>query len=121
MDVIDATTLGTIDGFDISAHIVPDLDATVSDSDCYNATQREAWRNDAWHFVGIIVTASRADVDLGSASLWGCEYGLLPGVEGWVSPLDNQGSDAFANGYGPQLIAEAIAEARATLEKINNV
>lgn len=31
------------------------------------------WCNDQWCYVGVVVTASRNDVELGSASLWGIE------------------------------------------------
>lgn len=32
-----------------------------------------AWCNDDWHYVGVIVTASRNGIELGEASLWGIE------------------------------------------------
>lgn len=32
-----------------------------------------AWCNDGWNWCGVVVTASRAGVELGTASLWGIE------------------------------------------------
>ena len=115
MDTIDSKHVGTIEGFDIDAHIVPDPDSdNIENDEGYDEATREAWLNDRWHFVGTIITASINGHELGSASLWGSAYGDMPGIEAWVSPLDGE-CDQFVNGYGPDLIAEAIAEARATL------
>jgi hypothetical protein len=58
-----------------------------------------AWCNDEWSYVGVIVTASRNDVELGSASVWGIE------------------SDAgdYLLETANELAADAIAEARETI------
>lgn len=118
MDVIASKKLGSVDGFDLEARIVPDTDTTVGDYDCYTKKQIAAWRNDEWSYVGTIVVASKAGVELGEAALWGSEYGRV-GVagNGWISPLDGEG-ESFVNGYGPSLIAEALDAARETLAKI---
>lgn len=113
---IDQRSLGTVDGFDIVAYLVPDTDSAPTDFDCYSPEQIQAWREDEWQYVGTIVTASRAGIELGSASLWGSEYGFLPTV-GYVSPLVGDG-DKFVSGYGPGLISEAIAEAQAKLAEL---
>lgn len=117
-ETLDTKKLPAIDGFDISARIVPDTDSSPLDVDCYSAEDIAAWREDQWSYVGTIVTASRHGIELGSASLWGSEYGSSPG---WgnrsISPLDGEGEE-FINGYGPGLIAEAVAEAKATVEKL---
>jgi hypothetical protein len=116
-DFFDHRTIGAVDGFDIEAGLVYDYDSTVKDVECYDEETIAAYYRDEWHYVGIIITASKAGVVLGQASLWGSEYGILPGVDGWVSPLNGHGDD-FVNGYGPQLIAEAIAEAQAKIEEL---
>lgn len=115
---IDQKHLGTVDGFDIDAYIVPDSDSDPSDADCYSADDIAAYRAGRWSYVGTTVTASRAGIVLGSAHLGGSEYGDLPGIDHWVSPLNGDGDDVI-NGYGPQMIAEAIAEATAAIIKIN--
>lgn len=121
MDTIETKSLGTLEGFDIEARIVPDDDAhTDEDWRLLDRDARDAYDREEWSYVGTIITASREGIELGSASLWGSEYGLIPGVWGWVSPLNGTGID-FVNGYGPDLIAEAIAEAKATLARLTEV
>lgn len=97
-DIIDSIDLGTVDGFDIRADMFPD-------TTCYD-----------WHYVGIIVTASRAGVDLGSDSIWGMQYGKLTPDSPFVDPLTGIGP--FANGYGPDLIDNAVADARLKLTEL---
>ena len=116
-NIIATKDLGTIDGFDIRAHIEPDEDGGASMHTDPTREELDAYRDGDWRFVGTVITASRGGVVLGSDSLWGSEYGSLPGVPGFVSPLDGEGT-AFVNGYGPQMIAEAIAEAKAKLAEI---
>jgi hypothetical protein len=81
----------------------------------YQPDTIEAWRDDLWMFVGIIVTASRAGIDLGSDSLWMVESGSMPGV-GWIDPLrDKDGSLAC---YREDMIGNAIADARLKLTEL---
>lgn len=109
---IDTKDLGTIKGFDVRAGIVPDNDVSVSDYDCYDQPTIDAYGRGCWSYVGLIVTASRDGIELGSASLWGCEYGDMPGVIEWVSPLSHIDDD-----YS-DVIDEAIAAARESLAKL---
>jgi hypothetical protein len=121
MDVIiESRKIGVVDGFDIEAHLEPDPDTRPEDKETYIGDEEilGAWSRDEWHFVGTVVTASKAGVELGSAAIWGQEYGQWPCESGWLSPLDGD-ADSFGNGYGPDLIAEAIEEARETIQKIN--
>ena len=62
-------------GFDITATIEADTDSHVNDSECYSKKQIEAWKNDEWFFVGIVLSISRNGVELSgnAASLWGVE------------------------------------------------
>lgn len=119
MTRIESRKLGVVEGFDITAHLVPDTDSSIDDyEECvYTDEQRSAYLRDEWNYVGTEAVASRAGVELGSAVIFGQEYGLFPGHERWLSPLDGEG-DQFANGYGPDLIDEAITEAKATIKKI---
>ena len=116
-DIIDTRDLGEQDGFELRAHLEPDPDGTPDDYDCYTGEQKDAWRNDEWSFVTTVITASKASIDLGDAALCGSEYGWLPGVEKPVSPLNGEG-DAFVNGYGPGLIADAISQAKDKLKEL---
>lgn len=63
------------DGFDITATLVDDTDSHVNDCDGYSKKQIEAWKNDEWFFVGIVMSVSRNNVIISdhAASLWGIE------------------------------------------------
>jgi hypothetical protein len=110
--VIDQKYVGEIDGFEIGAYLVEDEEGYYYGEE--DDAKRVAAENGDWFYVGTVVTASKNDIVLGQSSLWGSEYGWLPGVEGHVNPLDGEGED-FVNGYGPDLISEAIEEAKAKL------
>lgn len=109
--MIDNKQLGTIDGFDITARIEHDSDITPNDFDCYSDEVVAAWKSDRWHYVGLIVTASRNGIELGSDSLWGIEYGDMPGVDEWLNPLNNM--DDYED-----IIDHAIEQAKDTLAKL---
>lgn len=61
-----------------------------------------AWCADEWGWCGVIVTASRADVNLGSASLWGIE----------------SDAGAYFNEVAAELTAEAMDAAREKLAEL---
>lgn len=118
---IDTRSLGQIDGFDVEARLEPDEDCTPDEvSTAYSPEDVQAWRNDDWSYVSTIITASKNGVELGSSSLGGSEYGSLPGVEDFVNPLKGDGDD-FVNGYGPELIREAVDEAKQAVESLNDL
>ena len=103
MDIIDTIELGTVDGFDIRAITVPDHD--------YAADANNATDSARWDWVGIIVTASRAGIEMGSDSLWGveCERNV-------TNPLrDSNGSLAT---YREDMVSNAIADARLKLTEM---
>ncbi|PVA17108.1 hypothetical protein DDJ46_17820 [Mycobacteroides abscessus] len=115
MDIIDQKDLGIIDGFNVVVYLVPDVDSTPYDADCYSDDDIAAWKRDDWGYVGTIVKASREGIVLGESSLWASEYGVFDGKS--ISPLDGEGHQ-FINGYGPDLISEAITEAKANITKL---
>lgn len=121
METIASKYVGKVGGFDISARLVPDEETRTDDFDCYTSADRQAWIDGSWQFVGIIITASKAGIVLGEASMWANEYGDLgyddDGNAPSANPLDGDG-DEFVNGYGPQMIAEAIAQAKAKLAEL---
>ncbi|MDE1816844.1 MAG: hypothetical protein KGI11_09850 [Thaumarchaeota archaeon] len=67
-----------------------------------------AWCNDEWKYCGVIVTASREGINLGSASVWGIEIG---------HPADPD--NAYAAEVADELAPEAIADARAKLAALS--
>lgn len=101
-DIIDSRDLGVIDGFQVHAFIVPD-----------NDTEDDLPIN--MSYVGLIVIASRAGVNLGSDSLWECEHGYLPDSVELITPLYGEGTWAS---YGPDMIANAIADANLKLSEL---
>lgn len=139
MDSINSRTLPPQEGFDLEAHLFYD-EHGVSPRDMDDDPDDEylrAWDNDMWHYTGVVVEASRAGVVLGSDSVWGMEYGSFRNSAGELvdmDPLADGGGfgtlnpetgqveyeqNVFANGYSPDLIAEAIAAAKRTLAAIN--
>jgi hypothetical protein len=126
MDIIDSIELGTAEGFDIRAELVPDTATHHAEPDGDYTPEQIAWFNDGdWHYVGLIVTASRAGTDLGSDSLWGVEAGTMPLDNGEVDPCkrlrtidplrDADGSLAI---YREDMVGNAVADARLNLTQL---
>lgn len=115
MNILETKNLGVVDGFDITAYLVPDHDATPFEADCFDQNDIAGWRNDDWRFVGTIVKATKNGIELGESSIWASVYGVIG--EKNVNPLDGEG-DEFVNGYGPQLIGDAVAAAKDAVAKL---
>ena len=100
------------DGFMVTIEMVEDTDTTPFDFECYDESDIKAWRNDEWRYVGFVYTASREGVDLGEASIWGTELdfpgGKMDGIDAWIEE----------DYYHPDLVSEAIDDARATLKRL---
>jgi hypothetical protein len=111
-DAIETMSWGTVDGFDITARAVPDNDFGADAVVGFGLDVGAAYAAGEFCYVGVIVTASRAGVALGSDSIWGSEYGTIPGV-GVVNPLSD--SDYM---YRADLIDNAVADARMRLTEI---
>ena len=111
MSTIESKTIER-DGFTVTLEMVEDTDSTPFDADCYDESDIEAWRNDEWRYVGFVYTASREGVDLGEASIWGTEWnfpgGTMDGIDAWIEE----------DYYHPDLVSEAINDARATLKRL---
>lgn len=76
--------------------IVPDMDSSTDEADCYSATDIEMHDNGYWRFVGLIVKDESGDTD----SLWGCQYGT---GDGWTQGAEDFISDDY---YAPALARE---------------
>ena len=63
------------EGFTVVARLEHDCDTTPSDFDCYSKRAIEAWKNDEWHFFGVVLSVSVGEVEIAdhAASLWGIE------------------------------------------------
>lgn len=60
------------------------------------------WCSDEWNYVGVVVTASRAGIELGSASLWG---------------IESDAGDYLVEAAN-DLVSDAVADAQATLSRL---
>ena len=111
MSTIESKTIEH-DGFTVTIEMVEDADTTPFDSDCYCESDIEAWRNDEWRYVGFVYTASLEGVVLGEASIWGTELdfpgGKMDGIDAWIAE----------DYYHPELVSEAIEDARAMLKRL---
>jgi hypothetical protein len=74
--MIDSKKLEPENGYDLRLEIDYDPFGNLSDFDGFTQKQIEAYNNDEWYFVSVEVIASKAGVDLGSASYGSIEYGL---------------------------------------------
>lgn len=110
MDVIESKTLPH-GRFTIRIDVVPDSVATPFDADCYSDADIERWKNDEWHYVGIVYTAMIDGIELGESSIWGTEYDLVDSpdfISDWIAE----------DYYHPDLLSEAISEARAAIASL---
>jgi len=116
--IIDSIDLESRDGFDLRASIVPDDHCGDTPDGDYTDEQIDAYRAGDWRYVGLIVTASRAGIDLGSDSLWAVEEGVYPTAGGERIVIDPLGQDGSLSYYGEDMIGNAIADARMTLASL---
>ena len=127
-DIIDSIDLGTVDGFDIRADMVPGNHTTYSggEPDGDYTPEQIAWFYDGdWYYVGIIVTASRNGTDLGSDSLWAVEAGTMPLDNGESDPCKRlrnidplRDEDGTLATYRADMIDNAVADARLRLTEL---
>ncbi len=80
MDIIEETTIER-DGITYRVILAPDSGSSPDDSECYSDAAKAAFRAGEWEYIGIIVRPVIDGQGVGDAedSLWGVEYGTLPG------------------------------------------
>jgi hypothetical protein len=117
-DVINTIQRDERDGFDITVSIVADTDSSPRDFESYSEEDIQRWNEGDWQYVGVVVTASRNGHELGSASLWGVDYGLSPSGE-------RPGSEAAPDSYSyaevdvaAELEPEAVANAWENIDRL---
>lgn len=113
--ILGTRDFGNVDGFNVVAKMVAD-ESDAPNSETYSPDQIAAWKQDKWHFVGIIVTVSRAGVELGEDSVYGLELGLPAGH----NPLTEGDIDTFAHEYGHDLVNNAMEEAEQKLRELRS-
>lgn len=99
MDTLDSIDLGTVEGFDIRAELVPDY---------YDPRTGE--------FVQLIVIASRSQIDLGSDALASVQYGQGHSPTVTIDPLRDE--NGTLDTYRADMIDNAVADARMKLTEL---
>lgn len=114
-DYIDRRLIGTYDDntLTVTAYLLNDYDSSPRDADCYSGEDIAAWESGAWQFVGIVVevTNERGEV-VGEDSIFGMEFGQWSDGRD-LNPLALESDGiAWANGYGADLVDNALTAAR---------
>ena len=99
------------DGFDFVATLAEDSDSHVDDSECYSKKQIEAWKNDEWFFVGVVVSVAKNSVMLEdhAASLWGNDCNF---------PSRKKNPNAYLSEVAQELEGEALETAKVRVMEI---
>jgi hypothetical protein len=118
MDTIETKSLPDWGPFQMEARLIYDHDTSHDDVDVFTPKQIEAWKNDEWYYVGLEVTVSFNGIELGSASLWGIEYGWIPLTDEQdnlteepvqhYDPLDDTSPGSFIDDVGNEACADAV-------------
>lgn len=118
--MIDSTKIGSAEGFDFTLKIYEDPWTTVEDNDSLTPKQIEAWTEDEWFYVSAEVVASVADVELGSASYGGIEYGSFTHTDEEDNFLSVREITIYDidNYVGSELAGQAVENAREKLAEI---
>ena len=113
-DQIDSKTVPDpeVTGLSYRIDIDPDYDSTPDDADCYTDSQKAAWSDGEWRYVGYTVTPVIDGDPIGSASdsLSGVEYGwflLTDEDDNVIGRVDLDGlepnrPDQALPGYAPE-------------------
>lgn len=108
---IDSRYLDDMGPFTVRAYLEYDNDTRPDDSDCYSEADIAAWQEDEWQYVTLFVEVLHDDKVLGTACIGGMEYGLNGNYEyAWSTDY-----------YLPDLIDEAVAEARQYVAKMKGI
>ena len=98
-----------------SVTLEPDIDSTPMDADCYEAEDIDAWRENRWQFVTVVVTLQDEqgnDTEF-QDYLSGVEFGYSPGFAGEFVP-DGRIGWAYITGVHPvpDMVMEVISRQR---------
>lgn len=98
-------------GFEFTARLVQDTDVRPEEFDCYTPKQIQAWKDDKWHYFGLVLSANYNGADCGEhlASLWGIEGNF---------PSRRKNPNEYFLEVANDLLPEALQEAQKELEKL---
>lgn len=102
-----------VDGIEFRARLEHDWDCRPEDADCYTKRQIQAWKDDQWHYFGLVVSAHVDGIELGDfASLWG--------IEGNFPSRRKNPNKCFLE-VANELLTEAIESAKTEASRIRSV
>lgn len=112
MDTLDTRELFKHGQLTIRARMVVDEDSRPGDADCYDAADVDAWKEDRWQYVGLLVSVSWDGVAIAEDNIWGTEHGYL-GSGAYVNAMSMAGTlgDVVDNALGDALMWARKAEA----------
>lgn len=81
-----------VNGILYRATVEHDYDSRPEDTDCYTPEQLQAWRDDKWHYCGIVISIWLDDIQLApnAASLWGVERNFPDGDNTYMTEVANE-------------------------------
>lgn len=103
-DFAEACRIARRDGWDAAPYDVPGETPRqrAAKAAMANYNRLRGWCDDSWNWCGVVVTASRAGVELGTASLWGIE----------------SDAGAYLVEVANELAGEALSDAAAKVQEI---
>ena len=75
------------EGYKIKATLHDDTCTRVNDYECYSQEEIQAWKNDEWFYVGVVLSVSYKGIKLEdhAASLWGIDCNFPGGNNAYLS------------------------------------
>ena len=75
------------EGYKIKATLHDDTCTHVNDYECYSQEEIQAWKNDEWFYVGVVLSVScnGIEIDDHAASLWGIDCNFPCGTNAYLS------------------------------------
>jgi hypothetical protein len=114
--VIESRDLYRDGALTIRGHMLPDVDSTPFEVDCYDQEDVRAWSLRRWAYVGMAVDVVWNGVVIASKSLWGIEHGTMGnGVRANAWQLIPTRTDRAVTTMGTPLscvVEEAISSTR---------
>ena len=118
--MIESKNTGAIEGFELTLRLYDDPWTSHEDDEGLTAKQIEAYKEGEWLYVTAEVSASIADVELGTASYPSIEWGAMPITDDQDNLLSVKDITIhYIDTYvGDELAGQAIENAKEKLAEI---
>jgi len=118
--MIDSKDIGQSENFTLTLVIDYDLWQETLDDEGLTPKQIEAWKNEDWCYVTAKVIASKAGIDLGSATCGALEYGYFLITDEHDTPIETKNItiNDIDNWVGSELSSEAVSRAQEKLTEL---